>query len=220
VSSVTGPRSRSPGVAAKRSAGPSKIWRLSYELNDKADDVRWSVTATVVADASTEAVIVLDRSLTGDSFVRPPVPKPPGCIPALIEAEELCCLDGGRALSTDVWGVPEEEAKSFADLLTSPERRLPVVGFTGRDDDVFDGGLLLPGVIGVAHVVFVPSTTSRRLDSLLPEGLNVYGGAVRLWWPRLDASGGRPGRICRSSKSRGRPNHPPSENRRDGRPGD
>jgi len=172
--------------------GASAIWRLTYELDDRVNDgTRWSVTATVLADIATEAVIVLDRSLVGDAFVRPPLPKPPGCIPALISSEGLCCVDAGRVLSTDVWGVSEAAAEEFAEVLMAPDRRLPVVGFTGRDDDVFDGGLLLQELIGIAHVVFIGSPTSRRLDTLLPAGLNVYGGAVRLWWPRLDAAARR-----------------------------
>jgi hypothetical protein len=173
-------------------AAGSPIWRLTYQLDDAANDgTHWTVSATVIAASSAEAVIVLDRSRVGEAFVRPAKPKPPGCIPALIDAPDLCCTDAGRMLSTSVWVVDEEDAQQLVDLLMSPDRRLPVVAFTARDDDVFDGGLLLEDLVGIAHVVFIGSDTSWRLDSMLPKGLNVYGGAVRLWWPQLQASSRR-----------------------------
>ena len=109
----------------------SPMWRLTYQLDNAANDsTRWTVAATVIPGPSTEAVIVLDRARVADAFVRPATPKPPACIPALIDTPEVCCTDAGRKLSTSVWVVSEDQAQELVDLLMAPERRLPVVGFT------------------------------------------------------------------------------------------
>ena len=82
-------------------------------------------------------------------------------------------------------------SNNFAALVTSEARRLPVIGFTPREDDVVDGGVLLKKLIGIAHVVLILPAASWLLDNLLPEGLNVYGGAVRLWWPGIGGTSSR-----------------------------
>src|SRR5690606_10227906 len=107
-------------------------------------------------------------------------PEPPKCVEALLDAEDLSFVDGGRRLSMNVWVVDAEGAEDLAALVRSPERGLPVFALTPRDDDPIDGGWLLPKVAGLAHVVLVKSAASWELNRLLPEGLNVYGGAARL----------------------------------------
>ncbi|MGH2696311.1 MAG: hypothetical protein ACRDIW_04895 [Actinomycetota bacterium] len=117
-------------------------------------------------------------------LARPQVrPAPPGCIAALLDADDLRFEDGGRRLSARVWVVDREDARSLASLVLAADRGLPVFALTPRDDDAIDGGWLLEQVPGLAHVLLIKPGASWELNGVLPDGLNVYGGAARLWWP-------------------------------------
>jgi len=87
--------------------------------------------------------------------------------------------------------ITERNAPQFAAFLLSPIRRLPVIGFTPRDNDVFDASEFILPTLGVAHVALVKNDASWALDELLPRGMNVYGGAARLWWSGVTAESTR-----------------------------
>lgn len=160
-------------------------WRLRVAHPGEANsDVMWTVSVAAVTGTTTEVDIRLGRSLVGGRLQpsKEP-PAPPGCIPALLDAEHLHFADGGHRLGNDVWVIDADNADELAALVLSADRRLPVFGITLRDEDPLDGGMLLPLVAGLAHVAVIKTDASWRLDKVLPRGLNVYGGAARLWWP-------------------------------------
>lgn len=166
---------------------PLWAWRLRLAHRDHADPtIEWAVTVVAVAESDVQVSVRLDRTRT-DGTVLPPrdQPAPPRCISDLLESTEVRFVDAGRALTNTVWVVEPEEAEDFARFALDPGRRLPIFGLTPRDEDVIDGGDLLRQVLGLAHVALIRSNTSWRLNELLPNGLNVYGGAARLWWPGL-----------------------------------
>ncbi len=161
-------------------------WRLRRMHPDEDDPhLTWGVSLTSICEEDQIEVIVrLDLSRKPGALARHQAsPAPPGCIAALINDDELRFVDAGRRLSTEVWVVDSEQSVALANLVRHSDRRLPVFAFTPRDEDVIDGGVLGPQVAGLAHIVLVKSPASWALDDLLPKGLNVYGGAARLWWP-------------------------------------
>lgn len=161
-------------------------WRLRMLHPDREDpDLNWSVSVVCIRDgASTEVTVRLDLSRRSGALARQMAkPAPPGCVAALLDYDGVSFTDGGRRLGTGVWVVDRSEAQPLATLVRSTDRRLPIFAFTPRDEDPIDGGWLLPKAIGLAHVVLVKSDASWELNQLLPDGLNVYGGAARLWWP-------------------------------------
>jgi hypothetical protein len=176
-----------PGGEGGPSGAVPEVWRLSLSHPDSADPAyRWRASVTVLAGASTEAQVRLER-FRDSGVLRPArsAPRPPRCVEHLVEAPGLEARDGGRALSRDVWVVDEAGSADFASFLLSAERRLPVVAVTQRDENVVDGGTLQEELLGLAHVALVKTGATWALDELLPQGLNAYGGAVRLWWPGL-----------------------------------
>ncbi len=184
-------RGRRSARVRTESLGPDETgacaWRLEFAHPDARDPgFLWTVTVVAIQDAKTELSVRLDRTRISLTMAPPrDDPAPPGCVRAVIDADSIQAVDAGVPLRTNVWVVGEREASAFAQLVVSPERQLPVIGFTPRDDDVFDGGMLLDRVIGLAHVALIQSPATWRLDRLLPLGFNVYGGAVRIWWPGI-----------------------------------
>lgn len=177
-------------LLGERSSG-SWAWRLRLIHPDGQDShLSWAVSATAIRDGDAVDVIVrLDLSRRGGVLARPTQrPAPPGCIAALLDSDDVSFDDGGRQLTTNVWVVDRDDAEALAALVRSPQRSLPVFAFTPRDDDAIDGGMLLPKVLGLAHVVLVKSPATWELDDRLPERLNVYGGAARIWWPGVNDS--------------------------------
>jgi hypothetical protein len=160
-------------------------WRLRVQHAGQTDPgVLWTVQVAAVTGATTDVDIRLGRSLvSGRLQPSKDEPAPPGCIRTLLGADRLVFKDGGRRLTNDVWVVEADNASELADLVLSPDRRLPVFGITLRDHDALDGGMLMPKVAGLAHVAIIRTDASWQLDRVLPRGLNVYGGAARLWWP-------------------------------------
>jgi hypothetical protein len=173
--------------------GAPRVWRLSLSHRDAIDETTtWTVSVATIEDISTDVLIRLDRTRDGN-LLRPTRdnPAPPGCIRELLESDELEVIDGGRRLIRDVWVPDDDEAQTVAELVMSQDRRLPIFAFTLRDDEVIDGTVVSRALAGLAHVVLIRSSLSWILDDLLPTGLNVYGGAARLWWPGLSTSSNR-----------------------------
>jgi hypothetical protein len=168
-------------------------WRLSFSHRDSVDThVQWGVRVTAIAAETTVLSVRLDRTRIDGVVARDRTdPAPPGCIGAVMGCTELFALDGGRRFGPDVWVVAPEEAEDLADLVVAEDRRLPIFAFTPRDEEVIDGSEILRLAAGLAHVVFIRSETSWRLDELLPRGLNVYGGAARIWWPEVTEDSSR-----------------------------
>jgi len=174
-------------------ADESRAWRLWFRNKDPNDAATtWTVSVAAIEGLTTDVSIRLDRT-RGGNLLRPTrdSPAPPGCIRALLESVEVEVVDGGRALGLDVWVPSDDEAHAVAELVMSPDRRLPVFAFSLRDDDVIDGSDVSRDLIGLAHVILIGSRFSWLLQELLPTGMNVYGGAARLWWPGLTLSSQR-----------------------------
>ncbi len=163
-------------------------WQLILAHSDRRDkSLQWSVSVTLLADTTTTMMATrLEQARSDGSVVLVRTdPRPPGCIRAVLDDPEICAVDGGRPLSSEAWVVYPEHAHALAKLILHPDRKLPIVAYTPRDEDVFDGGLLAKALPGLAHTVLVLSTTSWKLQDLIPKGFGVYGGAARIWWPHI-----------------------------------
>ncbi len=80
----------------------------------------------------------------------------------------------------------------FLGALTSERRTLPIIFFSAINETnlpLVDAMKVANHLAGLAHVVLARnSTVSWNLADRLPQHLNCYGGAVRLYWPGLKLS--------------------------------
>lgn len=85
--------------------------------------------------------------------------------------------------------VTLDTVEGFAATILDPERSRPLIAVTtaGRfAPSLVDPEALAETVAKVADVALVPTgDVTWRLSELLPPKLDVYGGAVRIWWPHV-----------------------------------
>jgi len=83
-----------------------------------------------------------------------------------------------------------DAANRLADLILDPRRVDPVVCVTipaWASEPLLDVVKLEEALAGAAQVWVMPTgDVSWELSHRLPTGLDVYGGAARLWWPGVD----------------------------------
>ncbi len=101
-----------------------------------------------------------------------------------------------RELSRDPWLLTNEaDVTTLFDLITSGERRLPVVVLTQPDsarlplpvsEYVLDPAELANRCCGLAHVVQIPWELGYKWTDLVGKAWSVYLGAVRTYQPGID----------------------------------
>jgi len=195
--SGVGPR-RARVKTEKLDLGGDDGWAWTFELaHPDGDDptVSWIVTAEVVEVDSrpdTEVALCLSRK-SDDRRVRlhSTNPAAPRVIRDLVEAAGMDCLDGDIPIWAEPRTLKREHLDDLLAMLTSPMRRLPVIGVS---QDRSQGHLpvhldrLAQRVAGMAHVWFVPDGVTWDLSDRLPPRLGVFDAAVRIWWPGFDQS--------------------------------
>lgn len=86
-----------------------------------------------------------------------------------------------------VEAISLDTVEGYAAAILAPERARPLIAVTTRGrftPSLVDAEALARAVAGAADVALVPTgDVTWRLSELLPPKLDVYGGAVRLWWP-------------------------------------
>ncbi|MEZ4385807.1 MAG: S1 RNA-binding domain-containing protein [Nannocystaceae bacterium] len=91
----------------------------------------------------------------------------------------------------DGFFLTSEEVDAFVrDVLFAPARTFPVVGISTKHGSAqpWVDPVELQQYLGAGVLVraFVTGTATWRLSSCLPERLDVFGGAIRIWWPGLN----------------------------------
>jgi hypothetical protein len=90
--------------------------------------------------------------------------------------------------------IDERGASSLAASLLDPNRDWPIVGVTARSSaespDV-DAAALARKLPGATVVVLRTGAATWALTDALPDGLDVYGGACRIWRPGLSKESNR-----------------------------
>ena len=106
-------------------------------------------------------------------------------------------IDDARIASEAFWVDGPEAAHRMAEWVLSPERTHPIVGIstaTGLSAPYVDPDAAVDAVGAYAEVwVLRGAREAWALSGLLPERLDVYGGALRVWWPVGDPGDVNPG---------------------------
>jgi hypothetical protein len=123
----------------------SVAWTMRFTHLDQTDkSIQWTVGVSALAGETTDIALQLDRARIDGALHLPREQlKPPGCLRALLESDQLVIEDAERRVGTSVWVVDEAQAEPLARLVLAADRRLPIIGFTTRDDDAIDGGVML-----------------------------------------------------------------------------
>lgn len=90
-----------------------------------------------------------------------------------------------------VWIRDTDGLDGLVNDVLSERRWYPIVGLTTRPRELRPSldPARVRGIVGKTVPIYVIATAmTRPLERMLPKGLRVFGGAVRLWWPipRLD----------------------------------
>lgn len=93
----------------------------------------------------------------------------------------------GFSLGATPTPLKPSEVIQFLDMINSPERMRPIVLVTARnldDKPIVDGNILASWLCGLAHVyVATDRFSSLNMKDLLPQRLNCWNGAARIYWP-------------------------------------
>jgi hypothetical protein len=178
-----------------RVAGDLVGWRLTLRHADSVEaGVMWSVAVSLTVAETVHMCVRSQRQRIGGAL-RPlhSDPKPPRFVREILDPDDdrFLAMDGTWDVQSAHSVINQRNAERFAGFLLSARRRLPVIGFTARDDDVFEARKFVERVVGSAHVALIKPEASWVMDEILPTGTNVYGGAVRLWWPGLSSRSSR-----------------------------
>jgi predicted RNA-binding protein with RPS1 domain len=94
------------------------------------------------------------------------------------------------------WIATDRDVQALARLVADPERPIPLVGITVQPElerPMLDVDALATELGERAEVWVIPNKQHQwQLTEELPEGLDVYGGAVRVWWPIPDPAALQP----------------------------
>jgi hypothetical protein len=169
---------------------PSRIFGLRFEHPDSELRQRnWQTSIVISAHESSvpKVRVSVDVSIGSSESALAPLritPSRPRIVPHFIET--FGARDAFPLKSQHV-SIGEEDAEQFLQLLTSSERRLPVLFISARnstDRPPIDPNSVANFMAGLGYVcVATSSEVSRKIRSLIDNSLNAYDGGIRLYWP-------------------------------------
>lgn len=164
---------------------------VRFVLYEENPDGRWSTTLTAIEDSGESWIWVDLEWVSEDPWGRTPKVMPPALVSYLL-------ADGTVSLE----GVPLHRAVQFLDtmeavaelgaLIVSPGRNTPVVVVSpDRTANLTEhrrrADLISRELAGVAPVYLLSTSAQDALNQALPDGLAVYGGAVRTYMPGVSS---------------------------------
>ena len=145
---------------------------------------RWLQTVVTGASLGSATFARLRRDLVG---LVPPSPGGPRDYIVFVDGVSGGAEDGeaGWTLTDRARVVPGDGVDAFIALLTSPERRRPVLVFTPdrASDFPLNVSELAVEMNGGAHVVVLSNPATFELSRRLGKFYSVYGGAARIYKP-------------------------------------
>jgi hypothetical protein len=155
------------------------------------DGVRtWTTTATAMSAGGSQTFWI-DLECVDESNQRMDIAAP-RLVRALLTERGVAPTYAGENVKPVVTVVGPKECRALAERLTDRGRRRPIVVFSpdrsGGPGLTHDRAVkTATDTAGVAAVFVLMPDAERELQQFLPEGFWVYGGAVRLYLPGLDA---------------------------------
>lgn len=174
--------------AARSSVAISGRQIQRLRLVEETNEARW-VTTLSWDDAKLNAAAGdswLWLDLEHEPFGGRPLKRPgsPRLVRELLAAGEA--VDGGVPLTSEVWQVRAEQTSELLRFVTSPTRHIPIIVFAYDPQRAYEqvklASSLARDLAGVAAVFrLADGRATERFSQLLPDGLAVYGGAMRTY---------------------------------------
>jgi hypothetical protein len=173
--------------AVRISAENLDIWALRVDVPDKNVAQRvWTTEAFVgrmAHDRARFGLRLLVSSPEKDLQIVPAVPR------FIRQLDAVCGLYQGKMkLEPLPWRVEsEDDAEKLIELLLDPSRKTPVFIITTVDyveggyELLLDPRELAKSLLGIAHVVILPSIFTWALTERFGKRLSVFGGAIRVY---------------------------------------
>jgi hypothetical protein len=158
--------------------------------DDKDDHVHWTTEVCFAADTAVEQTQVsVTTSIAETTGIVSPIAREasrPSIVKQIVErwpAREYYPI---RPVSSPLMVA---EVAQFMTLVTSTQRRLPVLLISAKNYDdkpIVDADAIADQVVALCHVVVAENRfPSLSLRDYLPQALNCWDGAVRIYWPHF-----------------------------------
>ncbi len=167
----------------------ARIWSARLSFPDRNIPQRTWITEVTVSQNLGEVDFGARLISVTKGPDSPYTPSVPGMVRQL-----LSTLSGevdNVPLRDEIWIIENDAGLSdFSNLLLSPDRRLPIVAFSrGEFQHLVEvQNETLSRLIGAAHVVELSEESSWALTNTLGKVWSVFGGAIRIYWPKLNPS--------------------------------
>jgi hypothetical protein len=164
----------------------SDIWAIQSDDPDKSIPGRVWTTEVAVWSADTQQPRFSLRLLVNTAEEDLDIdPHSPGLVHRVID---LCGLSvSSYNIRVDPWYVSNSgEAGDVVEMILDPVRRLPVFILSvpeAQRDPLLDGHKLAAAIVGIGHVIVMPSELTWALTERFGRLRSVYNGAVRAYLP-------------------------------------
>lgn len=176
-----------PGIRTVRAQEVAEPRGLVVDVeDDNGTGAVWGVHVRI-AITDGQVLVWVDNTLESETVSTPVSVGRPRVVDALLGVGARPRL-GASGLLSEAQEIPNGGVAVLEELLRNPERTLPVVVVTcprtGYDDHLrYRATNLAKRLTGLATIVMLPPEVQDSLRAALPDGLAVWGGAVRVYTP-------------------------------------
>jgi hypothetical protein len=163
--------------------------RLAHP-DEKDASIRWTTEICFAADkVAGEGRVSVTTSIAETSGIVSPIARE-ASRPSIVRqiVEQWSAREHYPIFSTAV-PLKNSGVDEFIAFLTSPQRRLPVLLVSARNFDdkpSVDADAIAEQVVALCHVVVAENRfPSLALRDRIPQSLNCWDGAVRIYWPHF-----------------------------------
>ncbi len=166
-------------------SGLAREWSLQESIPGGAFRTRIRATSTTSGLSATIQLSTASSDMTPNSRV----PHTPRLIQNLLLGKRQWKLHGWPLKAVPLALRGTEGGNEAVSLITSPERPIPVIAISEDDGFTLHPDLdtrLARELAGVAQVVRIDDGASRHVSRSLGQQWSCFGGAIRIYWPKLD----------------------------------
>lgn len=170
-----------PAKALRLEAADGALWTARLDFPDPDYPRTWVSEFFVERQAGNQVRFGAQLTCVMRSECPPFEPTRPRLVQRILES--LSCEADGRSLSDTVAATLPHEVPDLLELIYRPDRRLPVIVFSGGDqaNPELAPARIAKRIGGAAHIVELTSEASWELTRAVGRRMSVFNGAVRIY---------------------------------------